>query len=154
MLPQVAASYANPTGLTLLNPITRPVLFIVMHRRVRNSWIMLGKILPSLVDGLALLVICIFVYATAGTILFYGSEEGEQHFPTIWQGALSLLILITTANFPDIMMPAYSENGLFSLFFISFLLFGFYFVMNLILATIYDKYHLRQIVHELMRPCF
>jgi len=53
-----------------------------------------------------------------------------------WQ----LLILLTTANFPDIMMPAYTENRSSALFFIFFLCFGLFFLMNVILAVIFSNF--------------
>jgi hypothetical protein len=46
----VCLSALNPSNLTILNPLLRPLLFIVMHGGVRRSWIMLARILPSFVD--------------------------------------------------------------------------------------------------------
>jgi potassium/chloride transporter 9 len=136
----VFLSMLNPTGLTLMNPVMRPVLFIVMSRRVRDSWAMLFRILPSFMDIVALGTMTIFIFAIVGTVMFEGTPEGSEHFPTIWRGALSLHILLTTANYPDVMMPAYSKHRIYFLFFMTFLLFVMYFIMNLVLATIYNNY--------------
>jgi hypothetical protein len=57
------------------------------------------------------MVLGIFFYATAGTIMFQGTQEGTEVFPTIWMGALNLQILLTTSNFPDVMMPAYRYHA-------------------------------------------
>merc|ERR1711871_1525138 len=52
-----------------------------------------------------------------------------------------LWILLTTANFPDIMLPAYAYNKMNSLFFILFLGIGLYFLQNLVFAVACLHYH-------------
>lgn len=52
----------------------------------------------------------------------------------------AMTILLTTSNFPDIMLPAMNTNPAFSLFFIIYLLLGLYFLLNVLLATIFSGY--------------
>jgi hypothetical protein len=47
----------------------------------------------------------------------------------------TLWICVTTANFPDVMMPSYNESRLTALYFISFMVISFFYLMNLILAV-------------------
>ena len=47
-----------------------------------------------------------------------------------------LQVLITTANFPDVMLGVYKQSRLTFLFFASFLLVGLFFLMNMFLAEI------------------
>ena len=47
---------------------------------------------------------------------------------------------MTTANFPDIMLPAYAENYWVMLFFVSYLIFGLYLLMNFLLANVFNKF--------------
>ena len=51
-----------------------------------------------------------------------------------------MLILITTANFPDVMMPAYDTKSIYSLYFIIYLMFGLFILMNILLANVYLKF--------------
>jgi hypothetical protein len=51
-----------------------------------------------------------------------------------------LIILITTANFPDVMLYAYKVNWFYSLYFLAYLLFGLYFLLNLLLAKVFTNY--------------
>ena len=51
-----------------------------------------------------------------------------------------MIILMTTANFPDIMLPAYAENYWVMLFFVSYLIFGLYLLMNFLLANVFNKF--------------
>jgi two pore calcium channel protein len=51
-----------------------------------------------------------------------------------------MLILLTTANFPDVMLPAYYENYFYMAFFVIYLLVGLFFLMNLLLASVFIKF--------------
>ena len=48
--------------------------------------------------------------------------------------------MITTSNFPDIMLPAYWSSTTNVVFFIGYLVFGLYFMFNALLATIFTNY--------------
>lgn len=50
---------------------------------------------------------------------------------------------MTTANFPDIMLPAYNANRYNCITFIVFLIFGLYFLQNILLAIVIDNYKKR-----------
>lgn len=54
-----------------------------------------------------------------------------------------MFILLTTANFPNVMLPAYNTNRWACLYFIFFLMMGLYFLQNVLLATIFDNYKKR-----------
>jgi len=75
--------------------------------------------------------------------LFRGTPEGIENFSTFGESAFGLLVLLTTANFPDFMLPAYQVSRLNCIFFISFLIFGLFLLMNLLLAIFYSNYQLR-----------
>ena len=47
---------------------------------------------------------------------------------------------MTTANFPDVMLPAYTVNKAYALFFIVYLVIGLYFLLYLVLAIFYSNY--------------
>ena len=48
---------------------------------------------------------------------------------------MQLFILTTTANYPDVMMPAFRCNRLSALFFVVFIVIGAYFLLILTLAN-------------------
>jgi two pore calcium channel protein len=47
---------------------------------------------------------------------------------------------VTTANYPDVMMPSYNDNRLSGLFFVSYMIITFFLLMNLILAGVVNAY--------------
>ena len=52
-------------------------------------------------------------------------------------------MLLTTANFPDIMLAAYEYNRWLAFYFVSFLIFGLFLFMQLLLAIFYSNYKKR-----------
>ena len=44
---------------------------------------------------------------------------------------------MTTANFPDIMLPAYYENYWNMIYFVSYLILGLYFILSFLLANVF-----------------
>ena len=57
-----------------------------------------------------------------------------MYFDTVANSYYSMLILLTTANFPDVMLPAYNVSFFWSIYFVSFLILGLYALLNLLLA--------------------
>jgi hypothetical protein len=89
----------------------------------------------------------IFAYVTFFSLIgFYSfkySLEGFTWFPTANQSFYQMLILLTTANFPDIMLPAYNNSRFSCLFFIFYLMLGLYFLQNILLAVVLNNYKKR-----------
>jgi uncharacterized membrane protein (DUF106 family) len=53
------------------------------------------------------IMIYILYFAWMGQRLFSGTLEGVQYFGQIGDSFFNMLVLMTTSNFPDIMLPAY-----------------------------------------------
>jgi two pore calcium channel protein len=123
--------------------LMKPVVVLLFLNTLRAN---LKVVLLDLKDSLIVLLIIfsfIFFFAFSGFFLFQGSLEGVTTFPDIGQSYYNMLILLTTANFPNVMLPAYNSARANSIFFLVFLVFGLYFLLNVLLAIVFDNYKKR-----------
>ena len=70
----------------------------------------------------------------------YAQLEGKKYFSSVTQAFISLLVLLTTANHPDVMMPIYQYNRFSSIYFIVFLGIGTFLILNLLIAATYNQF--------------
>ncbi|GMF37593.1 unnamed protein product [Phytophthora fragariaefolia] len=130
----------NASKPIVLAPLIRPIIMVTMSHRLRAGFSSLLRAVPRFADGIVTLVFLVVLYAVLGMVLFAGTAEADAYFASFEDACMSLIILLTTANFPDVMMPIYSQARVYSLFFISFLMIGQLLVMNLVFASIYQHY--------------
>eukprot|EP00957_Ditylum_brightwellii_P128664 9814810-Ditylum_brightwellii.AAC.1 len=78
-----------------------------------------------------------------GVVAFHETHEGTESFSDIFEAMWTLWICITTANYPDVMMPAYNQSRLVVFYFVSFMAVSFFFMMNVILASVVNSYNIQ-----------
>ncbi|VEU38175.1 unnamed protein product [Pseudo-nitzschia multistriata] len=130
----------NVVGNTIFNPFFR-MMILGTHLRnfQREFWIML-KMIPKMGYILTILAIVVIFYAWFGVVIFHGTEQGASGFQNLIEAIWTLWICITTANYPDVMMPSYNENRVAALYFVSFMTISFFYLMNLVLAVTVNLY--------------
>ncbi|KAL1502412.1 hypothetical protein ABEB36_007557 [Hypothenemus hampei] len=94
--------------------------------------------LPPILDMLVLLMFFVCSYALLGYFLFSGHKN--FYFKTLSDSFINMFVLLTTANFPDVMMPSYNKTRWSALFFISYISTVLYVLMNLMLAVVYETF--------------
>ncbi|XP_072443460.1 two pore channel protein 1 isoform X2 [Chiloscyllium punctatum] len=107
---------------------------------VRRNLRQIFQSLPPFIDILSLLLFFMVIFAILGFYLF-SANPLDPYFSTPEDSLVSLFVLLTTANFPDVMMPAYSKNRWSCVFFIVYLSIELYFIMNLLLAVVFDTFN-------------
>ncbi|XP_058791332.1 two pore calcium channel protein 1-like [Phymastichus coffea] len=93
--------------------------------------------LPPILDMLGLLLFFISTYTVLGYYLF---SEMNVNFATLQDSFVSLFVLLTTANFPDVMMPSFSQNKWYAIYFVSYVCTMLYVIMNLMLAVVNETF--------------
>ncbi|XP_063876277.1 two pore channel protein 1-like [Scylla paramamosain] len=138
----------------------RPI-FMVDNRYLGGVRRFLRQILQSVPPIMEIMVILFFIlliFATLGFYLFSPNQK-DPYFSTFGQGFVSLYVLLTTANYPDVMMPAYAQSKWSAAFFIAFLSVSLYFIMNLMLAVVFvvfsdiEKEKFRKLLVHKRRAC-
>jgi len=85
----------------------------------------------SVIHLMVILVSHVSVDDTEATIKYYGSPGRAM-----W----SILVMISSANFPDIMMKSYTSAPLVSIIYIIYMIFAFFLVLNFLVAVTASTY--------------
>ena len=118
----------------------RPVIFGSFLHLVRVN---IRQFYHDLKDSAVILIVIFFFILTWAVIahfLFRYNFEGYDYFESIPDANWNMIVMMTTANFPDVMLPAYEQNFWVSLFFVSYLILGLYFLMNFLLANVFNNF--------------
>lgn len=91
----------------------------------------------------AFIIVYVFYFSWMGNRLFSGTIEGVQTFSNLNDSFFYMFVLLTTSNYPDVMLPSYGQSRAFCLFFITYLILGLFLFMNLLLAIFYSNYQER-----------
>lgn len=128
------------TRAPYLNNSFKPIVVLLFLPTIRNNLKTVVLDLKDSLPVLAMIFAFIFFFSFSGYFLFQGTLEGVTTFPNINSSYYNMLILLTTANFPDVMLPAYNYKRFNFFFFFLFLVFGLYFLLNVLLAVVFDNY--------------
>ena len=118
----------------------RPIFLIDNHYcgGVRRFVRQILQSLPPILDMLTLVMFIMLIYSVFGFYLF--CKIDPNYFEDLKRSFISLFVLLTTANYPDVMMASYHKHSASTIFFISYLSINLYFLMNLMLAVVYDAF--------------
>ena len=126
----------------LLNFFLRGILIILLIKSQRNMWEIVLKIFYQ-TRILTFLIFCVIIFfGIVGYFLFSSNSETESEndfdsFDSILKAIYSLFILLSTCNFPDVMLGTFSESNKFPFFYFLLYLAINYFILFTLLKTLY-----------------
>jgi len=129
-----------------ISNLMRMVILLTFANGIRAAVL---SLFGDLRDSLAILI-TIFTYILVFVLTVYyfyrPTFEGITNFGSIRDAYRNLTILFTTANYPDIFLPAQRISFWNAFLFMFFMLAGLYFLTNLLTANVFNKYQTR--LHE------
>ncbi|CAH1791470.1 unnamed protein product [Owenia fusiformis] len=113
-------------------------------RQIRRAFRNIRRTLPDIMNVLILFIFSVALFALLAFKMFDKKHlvypDGKPYFRDYWESFWDLYVLVTTANNPDVMMPAYENSSWFALFFVIYTIICLYIFMSIVLAVIYNNY--------------
>ncbi|XP_014844575.1 PREDICTED: two pore calcium channel protein 1-like [Poecilia mexicana] len=139
--------------------VLRPLLLINVTegRQLRRAFRSIRNALPEVSSVFVLFIFSVLMFSLMALKLLskrgLKTIEGASYFTNYLEIVFDLYVLVTTANSPDVMMPAYNANSIFALFFILYILVNTYIFMSVFLAVVFNNYkkHLKEEIRQLVR---
>lgn len=126
----------------------RPFLIVNFPeaRQIRRAFRNIRRTLPDLANVLILFLASVALFSLMAVKLFKHKNlqevngSNKSYFTDFFDAYWDLFVLVTTANSPDIMMPAYDANKGYAIFFVAYLVVNLYLFMRVFLAVVYNSY--------------
>ncbi|XP_029027472.1 two pore segment channel 3 isoform X4 [Betta splendens] len=139
--------------------VLRPLLLVNVTegRQLRRAFRSIRNALPEICYVFLLFMFSVLMFALMALKLLgkrgLKTVDGAPYFTNYLEIVLDLYVLVTTANSPDIMMPAYNSEVVFTLFFILYIFINTYIFMSAFLAVVFNNYkkYLKEEVRQLVR---
>ena len=97
----------------------------------------LVRSIPGMLHIVALMSLMVYVYAIIGYQLFH--EHDPEHWRNLGIALLSLFRVVTLEDWTDIMYKAMEYHPLTWIYFVSFVVFGTFVVINLFIAVVINN---------------
>ena len=118
----------------------RPIVLLVLIRNLRHQTYLYLRVIADSAAIVCCAVVYVMYFAWFGFTVFSGTLQGTQFMDSYTSSVHNMFITITTANFPDIMLPAYEAERSNVVFFLIFTFLGLFLIMNLLLAVVTQEY--------------
>ena len=118
----------------LINFFCRGILIILLIKSQRQMWAVVLTIFYQ-TRVLTFLILCVMTFFGIVGYFLFGSKS--QDFENVPKSIYSLFILLSTCNFPDVMLGTFSDTNKFPFFYFLLYLAINYFILFTLLKTLY-----------------
>lgn len=121
----------------IISFILKGFIIILLVRHLRFSWINNSQILYKTKTVFLLIFLNILTFGLIGKILFNKSED----FNTLVNSMYSLYVLLSTCNFPDVMLSTLEVSKLSVFYFGFYIIINLYILISLLRALLFSIYY-------------
>ena len=122
----------------IINFLCRPFIYIYMIKRLRINWTCILKVLYKTKKAYFVLFVNLITFSVIGYCLFH-REEG--FFKSFDESVLQLYILLSTCNFPDIMLEAMEISKFAIIYFVICLSINYFILLSYLNNLYTTKYY-------------
>lgn len=126
----------NSTLLRLAR-LARVVRVVRLLPDVRILLVAMARSLPPMLSLAVLATLILYVYAMVGWMIF--GDEDPDRWGDIGQAMLSMFVLLTLENFPDMLEDGMAIEPLSWLFFVSFALLAAFILLNVLIGVVINS---------------
>ena len=128
---------------TYICGIMRPFYFILQSRQMSNFALRYVLVMYDSAVMVLFIIAFIVLFSWMGQRIYMGTIEGAMHFKTLEDSLWSMLVCLTTSNFPDVMLPGYMAYRPYCILFLIYMVMGLFLFMSLVLAIFYSNFKIR-----------
>jgi len=159
--------------------LLRPLLLVVHFTSVRKFYRICIHIFIQGKEFFFMILLCQLLFGAVGMTLFANDYHEEAFleglspyqyldpsscsagdcelpswvfsaFGSFWQTQITLVVLLTTENYPEVLWPPLAVNRWSAIYFIAYLLLAYFFLLNIVLAIMFQNYNTAylHILHE------
>jgi hypothetical protein len=107
-----------------------------MVRRIRNNWAVLGRIIWRTKTIIICLLMNLILFSCIGYFLFKESD----YFSSFFQSLLQLYILLSTCNFPDIMLDTFKVSKWAIVYFVIYISINIFIILSYLKTLYFTRY--------------
>ena len=122
----------------IVNFILRPFIYIYMIRRLRNNWQSILKVIWKTRKAFIALFTNILAFSIIGFVLF---KKEKGFFESFEESVLQMYILLSTCNFPDIMLEAMEFSKFAIIYFVIYISINYFLLLSYLKTLYTTKYY-------------
>ena len=122
----------------VFNFLCRPFIYIYMIKRLRNNWICILRVIWKTKKAYLFLFVNMITFSLIGYELF---QKDKGFFETFGESVLQLYILLSTCNFPDIMLEAMKFSKFAIIYFVSYITINYFVLLSYLKSLYTTKYY-------------
>eukprot|EP01024_Parvocaulis_polyphysoides_P019195 TRINITY_DN18659_c0_g3_i2.p1 TRINITY_DN18659_c0_g3~~TRINITY_DN18659_c0_g3_i2.p1 ORF type:complete len:400 (-),score=35.55 TRINITY_DN18659_c0_g3_i2:335-1393(-) len=142
----VIYAYSTPFSWFRIAPYARIFLYVNRSLDIRQQVRLFFRTFPSVMAFVVVVFLYLTVFAFVGTILLHTKDP--HYFGDMATSYWSLMVLLTTCNYPDVVIETFIQSRLTFVFFVVFCLLGVFFLANFVTAVVYNSYLEQEKVEE------